>query len=676
MNLWRVGTAFALGLLAGASTASRVVEDATSRRKHSTRRGGAWTVHDENDHEPCPVMDDGEAEAEAEVEGKAARHCVFVEPRQSAGLSLLFSDVVTRLSIWSQADAWVNSKDLAKRPPGKALMMVSRTKIDHMDKLHVTFQLHNTRPTRNDWLGIYCVDESSDGGDVPDSEYIDWQHANGHAVGSVQVGPLTNMRCAWQFRYFTKSMEEGAVYEKLGETEVVRFARGGQEPVQLHLALTENDSEMRVMWTSSKVSAPMVWYGTSPSRLDRSALATARTYDASDMCSSPATKMGAQFFRDPGLLHSAVMTDLEPNTTYFYVVGSLKDGKSATYSFRTPPVPGTQPHTSSFFVYGDLGDWNIRATGPKPEGRTATTIELMQRDLGDPKRDYLAVLHVGDISYAMGRTYLWDQFGAMIEPVASAVPYMVGIGNHEYDYDSGGSKDPSGVEGNGFHPKEGNYGGDSRGECGVPLNKRFIMPDNGNQVFWWSRDIALVHHVMISSEHDYTVGSKMYRWLEQDLANVDRTKTPWIVLHTHRPLYCSVEYPADYKVSLFMREQLEPLLLKYHVDLVFSGHYHSYERTCPVSHGQCRSVVDSGGHERALAPVHIMVGSAGADVDNAKYYDVPWRKAAIMDYGYAIMDYGYGRLHVYNATHAQFEFQHNRNDRVEDETWIITDHKW
>ncbi|GLE07858.1 hypothetical protein PINS_up018600 [Pythium insidiosum] len=54
-----------------------------------------------------------------------------------------------------------------------------------------------------------------------------------------------------------------------------------------------------------------------------------------------------------------------------------------------------------------------------------------------------------------------------------------------------------------------------------------------------------------------------------------------------------------------------------------------------------------------------MVGSAGADVDNAKYYDVPWRKAAIMDYGY-------GRLHVYNATHAQFEFQHNRNERVED----------
>ncbi|GLE03047.1 hypothetical protein PINS_up011926 [Pythium insidiosum] len=665
MNLGRLSTVLTLALLAGASAASRVVEDAPPRRKHTTRRGGAWTVHDENDREPCPLLEDDEVAAT-----KTTRQCVFVEPRETAGLSLLLSDVVTRLSIWSHADSWLKREDLVKRPPGKALMMVSRTKIDHMDKLHVTFQLHNIRPTRNDWLGIYCIDEASNGDvHVPDSEYIDWQHASGHAAGSVQVGPLTNMRCAWQFRYFTKSMGEGAVYEKLGETEVVRFARGGQEPVQLHLALTENEGEMRVMWTSAKVSAPMVWYGTSRSRLDRSATATVGTYEASDMCSSPATKVGAQFFRDPGVLHSAVMTDLKPDTTYFYAVGSLAHGKSATYSFRTPPVPGTQPHPTSFFVYGDLGDWNIRATGPKPEGRTATTIELMQRDLGDPTRDYLAVLHVGDISYAMGRTYLWDQFGAMIEPVASAVPYMVGIGNHEYDHDSGGSKDPSGAKENGFHPKEGNYGGDSQGECGVPFNKRFIMPANGNQVFWWSRDIALVHHVMISSEHDYRVGSPMYRWLERDLASVDRTKTPWIVLHTHRPLYCSVEYPADYKVSLFMREQLEPLLLQYHVDLVFSGHYHSYERTCPVSQGQCRSAVDADGYERALAPVHIMVGSAGADVDNAKYYDVPWRKAAIMDYGY-------GRLHVYNATHAQFEFQHNRNERVEDSAWIITDHEW
>ena len=34
--------------------------------------------------------------------------------------------------------------------------------------------------------------------------------------------------------------------------------------------------------------------------------------------------------------------------------------------------------------------------------------------------------------------YIWEQWGTLIEPVASLVPYMVGIGNHEYDHTDGG----------------------------------------------------------------------------------------------------------------------------------------------------------------------------------------------------------------------------------------------
>ena len=44
---------------------------------------------------------------------------------------------------------------------------------------------------------------------------------------------------------------------------------------------------------------------------------------------------------------------------------------------------------------------------------------------------------------------------------------------------------------------------------------------------------------MMSSEHDYRPGSRQYVWLENDLKNVDRTKTPWVVLGGHRPMYCS-----------------------------------------------------------------------------------------------------------------------------------------
>ena len=35
------------------------------------------------------------------------------------------------------------------------------------------------------------------------------------------------------------------------------------------------------------------------------------------------------------------------------------------------------------------------------------------------------VLHIGDICYANGYLSQWDQFTAQIEPIASAVPYMI-----------------------------------------------------------------------------------------------------------------------------------------------------------------------------------------------------------------------------------------------------------
>lgn len=37
-------------------------------------------------------------------------------------------------------------------------------------------------------------------------------------------------------------------------------------------------------------------------------------------------------------------------------------------------------------------------------------------------------LHIGDISYARGWAYLWEYFFALIEPISTKIPYMVGIG--------------------------------------------------------------------------------------------------------------------------------------------------------------------------------------------------------------------------------------------------------
>lgn len=85
------------------------------------------------------------------------------------------------------------------------------------------------------------------------------------------------------------------------------------------------------------------------------------------------------------------------------------------------------------------------------------------------------------------QAYIWDQWHHIVEPFATMVPYMVGIGNHEQDHTEGGEKDPSHAPGNGFHPWWAGpfeFGHDSYGECGVPMYYRFHMPDNGNAVFW------------------------------------------------------------------------------------------------------------------------------------------------------------------------------------------------
>ena len=84
------------------------------------------------------------------------------------------------------------------------------------------------------------------------------------------------------------------------------------------------------------------------------------------------------------------------------------------------------------------------------------------------------IFHAGDISYARGWGYIWEQWGAMIEPYATLAPYMVGIGNHEYDHTAGGiGRDPSGIAtAGGWKPSWFNGGQDSGGECGVPMFKR------------------------------------------------------------------------------------------------------------------------------------------------------------------------------------------------------------
>ena len=122
--------------------------------------------------------------------------------------------------------------------------------------------------------------------------------------------------------------------------------------------------------------------------------------------------------------HSVVLNGLEPGKRYRYTVAD----DPATFTFTAaPPVDSTSK--TSFIMYGDMGVSDKKAWKAPGAG---SVMEAVQHEIATAGSDF--VLHVGDISYGDGRGEVWDAFMKQISPFASGIPYMVGTGNHDYDY--------------------------------------------------------------------------------------------------------------------------------------------------------------------------------------------------------------------------------------------------
>lgn len=217
------------------------------------------------------------------------------------------------------------------------------------------------------------------------------------------------------------------------------------------------------------------------------------------MCDEPAAANPFALY-----LHRAVMSSLTPGAVYRYSVGGAASGGSpGSGSFRAAPREGGGARVS-FIAFGDLGD-PVHAAAASP-GAAATLATMARRDA----RDTNLILHVGDLSYGGGRARgppshardaagapatgtagtpgappryqqarpatrpapsplqppppppaprapprcaadgdpdIWDSFMDAIEPIASRVPWMIAVGNHEVGYSSksGAEIDPSGL---------------------------------------------------------------------------------------------------------------------------------------------------------------------------------------------------------------------------------------
>jgi hypothetical protein len=253
---------------------------------------------------------------------------------------------------------------------------------------------------------------------------------------------MINLRRPLEFRYYSRDHTCKGNYSLVAKSSVIQ-PLNYNEPTQIHLAYSDRIDQMFVSYlTNSSQYIPQCQYGLSSSSLNFHQNGTTTTYTASDMCEGKATTWGPQTFIDPGYMHTILMEDLRPSTTYYYRVGTDEHGWSTIYSFTNRPA--TKDESVYLIAYGDMG------LSPAAPGAKSTMERVTARVTST---NVTCVLHIGDISYARGIAALWDAFMTQFQPIAARVPYMVGIGNHEYDHEKGGDKDPSHAPGpGGFRP--------------------------------------------------------------------------------------------------------------------------------------------------------------------------------------------------------------------------------
>ncbi|KAJ7392369.1 hypothetical protein OS493_012029 [Desmophyllum pertusum] len=148
--------------------------------------------------------------------------------------------------------------------------------------------------------------------------YLDYFYVTESASYASEYGwnqvAVYNMRTSCQFRYYQKS------YIHVSTSNLLEFKGGIDVPLQGHIALTGDPSQMRVMWVSGTDDPPVVHYG-KDSSLHSTATGTSKTYQKSSMCGPPASLSG---FSSPGYIHDVLLTGLAPSSQYSYSYGSSK----------------------------------------------------------------------------------------------------------------------------------------------------------------------------------------------------------------------------------------------------------------------------------------------------------------------------------------------------------------
>lgn len=294
----------------------------------------------------------------------------------------------------------------------------------------------------------------------------------------------------------------------------------------------------------------------------------------------------------PTISKSVIVLDsVPPHIVYLATLGGLAPGKLFQYRLRrngtivfsargrARKVKG-QPYR--VVLFGDCG------TGTAGQRQIAYRAYQESPDL---------VAITGDIVYSQGRlseyrrkyfpVYNADSAQPNLgAPLARSVPFVAAIGNHDVGIARGDgefAKDFWGYFAYWSLPLNGPYGSPGPNTpmvyydstATIELAKTFATtyPRMANYSF----DYGDSHWLVLDANDYVNWGDLVLRnWVANDLANAQQARWRFVMFH-QPPFSSSREHYSEQQMRL-----VADLFDRYHVDVVFSGHVHGYQRTSPL----------------------------------------------------------------------------------------------